>query len=153
VAIRVIVVGKASRDPLIAAADDYLKRLTRHVRAEASWVEAGRRGKRADDARVRALEGDAILKRAAGARLIALDRSGRSLDSEAFAARLERWLGAGDLAFAIGGATGLHADVLTTAEQVLSFGPMTLSHRLARLVLCEQLYRAMAILRGEPYHK
>jgi len=151
--IRVIVVGKAARDPLIAAADEYLGRVSRHARAEAVWVEAGRRAKGADDAKIRALEGEAILKRAGDARLVALDRGGRSCSSEELARRLERWMSAGDVAFAIGGATGLHQDVLNRANQTLSFGPMTLPHRLARLVLCEQLYRALSILKGEPYHK
>lgn len=152
-AIRVIAVGRAARDPLIEAADAYLRRASRHVRTEAIWVEAGRRAKGADDARVRALEGAAVLRRAEGVRLVALDQGGRTLASEAFARLLERWLGSGGVAFAVGGATGHHSDVLARAEQVLSLGPMTLSHRLARLVLCEQIFRALAILHGEPYHK
>jgi len=153
VAIRVIAVGASARDPLIAEADDYLRRIRRHVRTDVIAIEAGRRHAKSDDAKVRAAEGEAILRQAAGARLVALDSTGRTLTSEAFANKLEGWLGRGDLAFALGGATGLHRDVLAAAEFVLAFGPMTLSHRLARLVLCEQLYRAFAILHGEPYHK
>lgn len=152
-AIRVIAVGAAARDPLIAEADDYLQRIRRHVRVDVVAVDAGRRHAKSDDAKVRAAEGAEIMRHAAGVRLIALDASGRSLTSEAFAKKLEGWLNRGDLAFAIGGATGLHPDVLAGAELVLAFGPLTLSHRLARLVLCEQLYRAFTILRGEPYHK
>ena len=58
-----------------------------------------------------------------------------------------------DLAFVIGGDEGLHDSVLKRAELTLSLGRMTLPHRLARVVLIEQLYRAYTILRGEPYHR
>ncbi|MBN2359560.1 MAG: 23S rRNA (pseudouridine(1915)-N(3))-methyltransferase RlmH [Deltaproteobacteria bacterium] len=152
-AIRVIAVGTASRDPLVAAADAYLERVRRHVPIAVIEVAAGRRSAKADARKVRAVEAAAILRRAAGAQLVALDATGRSLASEAFAKKLEGWLNRGELAFAIGGATGLHPEVLAAASFVLGLGPLTLSHRLARLVLCEQLYRACAILHGEPYHK
>ena len=55
--------------------------------------------------------------------------------------------------FVIGGAAGLHADVIARADERVSLGPMTLPHQLARVVLLEQLYRAFRIIRGEPYHR
>ena len=90
-----------------------------------------------------------------GAALWALDRRGRSLDSEAFAARLavQRDGGTADLALLIGGADGLTAATRARADLLLSFGPMTFPHLLARAMLAEQLYRATAILAGHPYHR
>ena len=90
-----------------------------------------------------------------GAVLVALDEGGRNLDSRAFAARVAGWRdgGAGSLAFVIGGADGLGDGVLTAAELRLALGTMTWPHQLVRLMLAEQLYRAVTILTGHPYHR
>ena len=61
--------------------------------------------------------------------------------------------GASDLCFVIGGSTGVDEQVMQRAQETLSFGPITLPHNLARVVVLEQLYRAFRISRGEPYHK
>jgi len=153
VAIRILIVGKAQREPLIEAADAYLDKVRRHLRIDVVHLDPGRRARKVDDVRLRALEAESLNRAAKGAKIIALDATGKNLDSLQFAHRLERWIGAGDLAFAIGGATGLHPDFVRQADFTLSLGAMTLPHRLARLVLSEQLYRAFSILKGEPYHK
>ena len=89
-----------------------------------------------------------------GAALVALDRRGKVLDSEAFAESLQRWRdNATDVAFLIGGADGHGAAVLTNADLSLSFGAMTWPHLLARAMLAEQLYRAQQMLAGHPYHR
>jgi len=87
--------------------------------------------------------------------LWALDARGKQLSSEELAATLARLMreGAQGIAFAIGGADGLAPAVLARADFTLSLGRMTLPHRLARLILLEQLYRALSIVRGEPYHR
>ena len=89
----------------------------------------------------------------AGATVVVLDAGGRALDSPALAARLRTWrdAGVGDVAFLIGGAEGLDADVVAGADLVLSLGPMTWPHLLARAMLAEQIYRAQCILEGHPY--
>lgn len=86
---------------------------------------------------------------------VALDPRGTALASDALAARLAAWRdgGAGDLAFLIGGADGLSDAVRRRARLVLSLGPMTWPHFLARGMLLEQLYRAQQILAGHPYHR
>jgi 23S rRNA (pseudouridine1915-N3)-methyltransferase len=82
--------------------------------------------------------------------VVLLDREGRELDSVAFAKWLdERRLAARDVCFVIGGPYGT---ALERHDHVLSLGPMTLPHQLARVVLLEQLFRAHKILAGEPYH-
>ncbi|HPG88104.1 MAG TPA: 23S rRNA (pseudouridine(1915)-N(3))-methyltransferase RlmH [Hyphomicrobium sp.] len=86
---------------------------------------------------------------------IALDESGRSLSSDAFAKILSKHAdgGAKACAFLIGGPDGHGAESLASADLKLSLGAMTLPHGLARIVLIEQLYRAATILTGHPYHR
>ena len=84
--------------------------------------------------------------------LVVLCEEGESLDSPAFARRLES-LGSGRLALVIGGADGIDPALKARAPWRLSLSPMTFPHELARLLLLEQLYRAQSILQGGPYHK
>lgn len=101
-------------------------------------------------------EGELLLEAApAGATLVALDRRGKVMDSEAFAARLGRWRddSVSDLAFLIGGADGHTDALLGKTSLVLSFGAMTWPHLLARGMLAEQIYRAQQLLAGHPYHR
>lgn len=91
----------------------------------------------------------------AGSVLVALDERGKSLDSRVFSDRLAAWRDAGtkDLAVAIGGADGLGPAVIDRADLRLAFGAMTWPHQLVRILLAEQLYRAVMILSGHPYHR
>jgi 23S rRNA (pseudouridine1915-N3)-methyltransferase len=88
-------------------------------------------------------------------KLICLDRGGDQLGSEDFAQTLARFRdgGAPGLAFLIGGADGLGLTASYKADKVISLGPLTLPHGLARIVLAEQIYRAETILMGHPYHR
>jgi 23S rRNA (pseudouridine1915-N3)-methyltransferase len=103
----------------------------------------------------RPAEAEAILTRAEGARLIACDERGRSWSSRDFAAHVAalRDDGVRHLCLAIGGADGLDPSVREAAAEVLSFGQQTWPHALARAMLAEQLYRAVTILAGGPYHR
>lgn len=101
-------------------------------------------------------EGELLLDAApAGATLVMLDRRGKVLDSEAFAARLGSWRdnSVSDVAFLIGGADGHTEAMLKKASLVLTFGAMTWPHLLARGMLAEQIYRAQQLLAGHPYHR
>ena len=134
----VLAVGKIKERGLREAADDYKKRLQRYARC--------------DEIEVRDAAG---LERSLSAEafVIALTVDGDAPTSETFAKNLERWAsrGKGVLAFLIGGAEGLPDELERRADSRLSLSSLTLPHRLARVVLFEQLYRAMTILRGEPY--
>lgn len=90
-----------------------------------------------------------------GSAIIALDPRGRSLTSEAFAADLEKRRDGGTpaLGFLIGGADGLAEEVRARADLLLAFGPATFPHQLVRVMLAEQVYRAVTILAGHPYHR
>lgn len=104
---------------------------------------------------IRHREGERILAAAEGHRLIAFDLGGRELTSVALAARVQEWEEQAPqrTAFVIGGAEGLAPAVLERAERTLALGGMTLPHQLARVVVAEQLYRALTINRGLPYHR
>ena len=90
-----------------------------------------------------------------GAFTVALDERGKQLSSEAFARSLEKWSSSssGEIAFILGGPYGLEEAVKKEADCSLSLSPMTLTHGMARMLLCEQIYRAFTLLGGEPYHK
>ncbi len=88
-------------------------------------------------------------------KLWALDERGKELSSEDLAASLRAAMNGSEqgIAMIIGGADGLPRELVARADFVWSLGRLTLPHRLARLIVLEQLYRALSILRGEPYHR
>lgn len=90
-----------------------------------------------------------------GARLVVLDERGTNPTSTDFARRIGRLRddGLSDLVFAIGGADGHGSTIKTRADERLAFGPMTWPHQIVRLLLAEQIYRAVTILSGHPYHR
>jgi 23S rRNA (pseudouridine1915-N3)-methyltransferase len=100
-------------------------------------------------------EAAAILDRTAGAVLVVFDERGKSLTSEAFAQRIAGWRDGGRAAaaFVIGGPDGLDRRVRAAADLVLSFGALTVPHQLVRVLVAEQLYRALTIMAGHPYHR
>lgn len=100
-------------------------------------------------------EGEDIIRVAGSSYLILLAIEGKQRTSVEISERLEDLLnhGTSDIAFCIGGSTGVTQQVRDRADETLSFGKITLPHNLARVVLLEQVYRAFKIMRGEPYHK
>ena len=112
---------------------------------------------RAGNAATRKREEAAMLEKALpdGAALILLDERGKSLDSPAFADLLGTLRDGGkrDLTIAIGGADGLDPALYERADATLSLGKLTWPHQLVRILIAEQLYRAVTILSGHPYHR
>jgi 23S rRNA (pseudouridine1915-N3)-methyltransferase len=85
---------------------------------------------------------------------VALDERGKSVTSEQLSRLMQDWMGAGrDVAFLIGGADGLDQRLKQNASMLLSLSSMTLPHQLVRVLLAEQLYRAVCLLRNHPYHR
>jgi len=147
-------VGKLRTSHWRAAQQDYLERLRRYVKVSLVEVRDVAGGSLPDDL--------AIVREAAAlvqatrqvAWTIALDVTGEQLDSEGLADYVRRHVEIHrDLAFVIGGPVGLAPELLASCNARLSLSPLTLPHELARVVLLEQLYRAMTILGGERYHK
>jgi len=135
--------------------DDYLDRLRRYFPVEVVEVPEEDMNRRSPE-EVLAAEGERLLKRLpAGAHVVALDREkGKHFSSEELSRKLSAAgvSGRSHVAFVLGGPQGLSAEMLGRADERLSFGPITLPHALARVVLLEQLYRAAKIERGEKYH-
>lgn len=134
----VVAAGKMKERPLRQQADEYLGRIGHYCRI--------------DELETRDESG---LEKAVppGARLVALEVLGRAYTSEQFAKKLESWgsQGKGEVAFVIGAAEGIPEALSRRADERISLSTMTLPHRLARVVLYEQIYRGFSILRGEPY--
>ncbi|TYC67410.1 23S rRNA (pseudouridine(1915)-N(3))-methyltransferase RlmH [Stappia sp. BW2] len=112
------------------------------------------RAQRADDRKTEEARG-ILAALNAGARLVVLDENGKNLTSPAFSQKLEAWKDEGvpDVVFAIGGADGHGQEVLGRADLKLALGAMTWPHQIARILLAEQIYRAMTIQSGHPYHR
>lgn len=146
-------IGKPGRGPEAALADDYARRATLSGRAlglgplELIDLEPKKPGK--------ATEAELLLAAAEGAHLIACDERGKTYASRGFADHLAALRDQGErrLVFVIGGADGLDESVRRAARSTLAFGPQTWPHALARAMLAEQIYRAVTILAGSPYHR
>ena len=139
----VVAVGRVKDRALRAGLDDYFGRVRRYVPCDE--IELA-------DAPAAKLE-PAFLKATAEATTIALEIGGRALGSDVFSRELGKLSARhkGIVAFLIGGADGLPPAISRAAHDRWSLSALTFPHRLARLVLVEQVYRAMTILRGEPY--
>ncbi|MFM2173912.1 MAG: hypothetical protein RLZZ54_1839 [Cyanobacteriota bacterium] len=138
--IRILAVGKVRKGWVLEGIATYLKRLP-----GLQVVELRDAGK--------AKEAEAVLAAVQpGEQLVVMAEEGQTFDSPAFAERLEG-SGSERLVFVIGGAEGIDPALKARASWKLSLSPMTFPHELARLLLLEQLYRALSIQQGGPYHK
>lgn len=157
--IQIIGVGKLKEKYLVQGIEEYAKRLNPYIKfqmIEVADEKAPDTLSEAEVSIVKEREGERILAHVKeSAHVIALAIGGHLWSSEELAAELDRLgtYGSSHVAFVIGGSHGLSDSVLRRAQQKLSFGRMTLPHQLMRLVLTEQIYRAVKINRGEPYHK
>lgn len=155
--IRIVAVGKLREKPFRMMADEYLKRLSRYGRFEEIELPDMPEGDSpAAERQTIEREGAAILRAIRpGDHVIALTIPGRQWDSPALSRHLQEMQVAGvsDITFVIGGSLGLSPAVIARADEELSMSKMTFPHQLARVMLLEQLYRAMKIRAGERYHK
>jgi len=152
-------VGRTHDEPEAQLFEQYWKRASLTGRRlgfmgfDAPIVEISRRTNPAE--RVRE-EAEKLLRRLpADAHRMVLDERGRSLSSDEFAKQLSalRDRGVKDIAFVIGGPDGLSSDFRASAQQCLALGVQTWPHLLVRAMLAEQIYRALTILSGHPYHR
>jgi 23S rRNA (pseudouridine1915-N3)-methyltransferase len=146
----ILAIGKA-RGVEAEWADEYIKRLGRDV-AVSEWTAS----KSLPPADTQKAEAQWILKSIpAKATVVLLDERGKDMGSRDFAAKVAAWQDRGvqDLCFIIGGADGVTDDVRARADFMLCFGKLTWPHRLVRVMLLEQIYRARQIIAGHPYHR
>ena len=152
----IVAVGKLKERFWADACAEYVKRLGAYAKVkviEVPDIDPARAGGVTGS---RNREGQAILSAVpARSHAILLAIEGRERSSEDFSHRLDELAlgGKSDITFVIGGSDGVSDEVRARANETLSFGPITLPHNLARVVLLEQVYRACKISRGEKYHK
>jgi 23S rRNA (pseudouridine1915-N3)-methyltransferase len=126
-------IGKARDAHANAMAEEYIKRSTRYAKVEMREIHPGRF--------------DPWAKHPGAAKIL-LDPQGRALDSAALIAQMQKFH---DVVFIIGGSDGLPAEWRARADLLLALSPMTMPHELARVILAEQIYRALTTLNGHPY--
>ena len=151
--IAVIAIGRLARSPETELVKLYVDRATAAGRSlglgpvEVIEVESRKPGK--------AAEAEALRAHLADSHVIACDERGKARASRAFADEIGtlRDRGVRRLVFLIGGAAGLDPELVKTCAGALAFGPQTWPHAMARAMLCEQIYRAVSILAGSPYHR
>lgn len=165
--ITLLVVGKTTDPHIISLIEDYRKRLTHYVPFDLQVIPELKNAKSLSEAQQKQQEGELILKTVGPtAHVILLDEHGKEYRSIEFAAYLQKLMngqltsplkgGLGGLGpgvfFVVGGPYGFSPDVYARANGKISLSQMTFSHQMIRLIFVEQIYRAMTILRGEPYH-
>ena len=153
--INVLAVGTRMPAWVEAGADNYIKRLPRHIDLQFTEIPAAPRTSGSTTAKIMAKEGDALLKAARDADyVIALDERGTHWTSRQLADQLQGWMNDYPrVALLVGGADGLDPRCLEAAQRSWSLSALTLPHPLVRVVLAEQIYRAWTLLQGHPYHR
>lgn len=153
--ITLITIGKTTFDFVKDGMAMYEKRIGRYLNYTRIELPALSGTASLSPEEIKEKEGNMLLKKfREGDRIILLDEKGQRYTSTAWAARIGHLADTGckSLVFVIGGAYGFHHKVRAAATESLSLSDMTFSHQIIRLFFAEQLYRAMTILRGEPYH-
>lgn len=154
--VRVLWFGRRGTDAVDELVEDYRRRVERRWPAEDRALRPAAGGRDGDPRRALRHESRAVDRALDPSRtLVALDERGRRFTSEAFAAQLGDWedRSTPGVDFVIGSDLGLDPELVARSGLRLSLGPMTLPHRLARLVVWEQLFRATTILGGGGYHR
>lgn len=153
--IHLIAVGTRMPGWVEQGVEEYSKRMPPECRINLIEIPAGKRGKNADIPRLIEQEGrqmlDAIPK---DCKVIAMDLTGKLWSTEQLATQVSDWMQSGqDVALLVGGPEGLSASCREKGSPAWSLSPLTLPHPLVRIVLVEQLYRAVSIIKHHPYHK
>ena len=153
--ITLLTVGKTNELSFKNAISDYQKRLKFYIPFEIEEIPELKNSKKIPEEVQKQKEGELILKNLTDADdVILLDDKGEEYTSLHFASFLEKKMASGNkrLIFVVGGPYGFSKEVYRRANAKVSLSRMTFSHQMVRLIFAEQLYRAMTILRGEPYH-
>jgi 23S rRNA (pseudouridine1915-N3)-methyltransferase len=153
--IRLICVGKTERSYLKEGESEYLKRLKHYCSFEKIEISELKNAKKLSEDQIKLEEGKLILvKLDSSEQLILLDENGKSFDSVGFSKFLQKKFNQGgkSIVFVVGGAYGFSDEMYARSNGKISLSEMTFSHQMVRLFFIEQVYRALTILKGEPYH-
>jgi 23S rRNA (pseudouridine1915-N3)-methyltransferase len=154
--IKLLTVGMNRSSFLTQGESDYLKRIKHYSKIDIEQIRGEKIMRNRSEIEILKVEGEKLLEKTTrGMVVVALDRNGMVLNSEAFAQMILNWQNRSiqEVVFVIGGPLGLSEEFIKRADLVLSLSPMTFPHEMVRLLLLEQLYRAFTILNGEKYHK
>ena len=154
--LQLICPGKTSEAYLSAGIDDFCKRINRYASISIHCLKTRRYGAKESSKKIKVEEAELLLARLSKQTFsIALDLSGREVDSVEFSRLLTLWEDQGrrEVSFLVGGPFGLASSVVDRADCVLSLSRMTFTHEMVRLILLEQIYRAYSIKAGTGYHK
>lgn len=153
--ILLLVIGKTDEKYLLEGMEKYLKRLKYYIGFDYEEIPDIKNRKSLSESEQKKLEGALILsKLKVGDKLVLLDDKGKDYHSIGFAKYLQQQMNSGikRLVFVVGGPYGFDELVYQKSQGKLSFSKMTFSHQMIRLFILEQVYRAMTILKNEPYH-
>lgn len=149
-----LLIGRTTDTHILSLIEDYRKRLTHYLSFDITVIPELKNSRHLSEEQQKEAEGKLILQHIdSSSVLVLLDEHGNQYRSTEFARRMQQFMSAGrNIVFAIGGPYGFSETVYQRADHRISLSPMTFSHQMVRLIFVEQLYRAMTILRGEPYH-
>lgn len=152
--VTLLVIGKTTDMHIAALVQEYVQRLTHYIPFAVQTIPELRNTKALSIEQQKQAEAELILRNIpTSAELILLDEHGREYRSIEFATFLQYRMNTGrDIIFLIGGPYGFAETIYRRSENKISLSQMTFSHQMIRLIFIEQLYRAMTILRNEPYH-
>jgi 23S rRNA (pseudouridine1915-N3)-methyltransferase len=155
VKVKFICIGKTGKDFLVAGENEYLNRLKHYISVEKIEIPDLKNAKKLTKEQIKDQEGREILAKVqSGETLILLDERGKTFSSVGFSEFIQQKFNQGGkgLCFVVGGAYGFSQEVYDKSNGKISLSSMTFSHQMVRMIFFEQLYRAMTILKGEPYH-
>ncbi|MGE0089067.1 MAG: 23S rRNA (pseudouridine(1915)-N(3))-methyltransferase RlmH [Bacteroidales bacterium] len=153
--VKLVCMGKTDKDYIIEGVKEYEKRLKHYISFESVLLPDIKNSKNLTEIQQKEKEGEVILNQIKEADyVIILDEKGKEFSSAEFSKMIEKQMVAGlkTLVFIIGGPYGFSKQVYNRANAKISLSQMTFSHQMVRLIFTEQLYRAMTIQKGEPYH-
>lgn len=150
----ILAVGHRQPDWVNEGCAEYLKRMPRELPMSVTELKPEPRGSKTREQLLAAEKGRIDEALPASSRLVILDERGDDLTTLKLAKRLEHWMQDGrDVALLIGGADGIDERLKARADDKVRLSSLTLPHGMARLLLCEQLYRAVSVIKNHPYHR
>lgn len=150
----ILAVGHKLPDWVAAGCAEYVKRMPRELPLSVVEVKPEPRGSKTREQLLAAEKSRLQAALSGFSRVVVLDERGTDLTTVKLAQRLEDWMReGGDTAFIIGGADGIDEELKQRADAMIRLSSLTLPHAMARLVLCEQLYRAVSVVKNHPYHR
>ena len=150
----ILAVGHKLPDWVAKGCAEYIKRMPRELPLSVVEIKPEPRGSKTREQLLAAEKTRLQAALSSFDRLVVLDERGADLTTVKLAQRLEDWMReGGDTAFIIGGADGIDEELKQRAASMIRLSSLTLPHAMARLVLCEQLYRAVSVVKNHPYHR